>query len=127
MTDKPDPVSRDSVSRIKRKARHIENKRFNLPRCKSELPLSSRGDNFQDDDSTECETPLLENAVDHTEELLSNPLAVADAAYDDDAEDDDPHVEQSFGVGQFCMTDRIGCFFRPKLAEEVCILSFKAL
>ena len=121
MTDKPDLVSQDSVSRIKRKARHIENKRFNLPRFKSELRLPSQGDNFRDDDSTECETPLLENAADDTEKLLSNPLAVADAAYDDDADDDDAGVEKSFGVGQFSMTDRIGSFFRPKLAEEVCI------
>ena len=121
MTDKPDPISRDSVSRIKKKARHIENKRFNLPRFKGDVRLSSQGDTFQDDDSTESGTPLLENAADDSETLLSNPLAVADAAYDDDAEDDDPHVEQSFGVGQFSMTDRIGSFFRPKLAEEVCI------
>ena len=127
MTDKADPVSRDSVSRIKRKARHIENKRFNLPRFKSELRLSSQGDNFQDDESTEGETPLLENAADDTEKLLSNPLAVADAAYDDDADDDDADVEQSFGVGQFSMTDRIGSLFRPKLAEEVCVPSFQAL
>ena len=28
--------------------------------------------------------------------LPSNPLAVADAAYYDDAEDDDPRIEQSF-------------------------------
>ena len=127
MTEKPDTVSQDSVTRIKRKARHIENKRFNLPRFKSELRLSSKADNFQDDDSTEGETPLLESAVGDTEDPLFNPLAVADAAYDDDADDDDANVEQSFGVGQFSMTDRIGGFFRPKLAEEVCILSSKAL
>ena len=127
MTDKPDPVSQDSVSRIKRKARHIENKRFNLPRFKSELRLSSQSDNLQDDDSTEGDTPLSENAADPRDTLLSNPLAVADAAYDDDADDDVADVEQSFGVGQFSMTDRIGSFFRPKLAEEVCIPPFKAL
>ncbi len=126
MTDKPDPISRDSVSRIKKKARHIENKRFNLTPSKGDLQLSSQRETFQDD-STESGTPLLENAADDTETLLSNPLAVADAAYDDDVEDDDPHAEQSFGVGQFSMTDRIGGFFRPKLAEEVCILPFKAL
>ena len=43
------------------------------------------------------------------------------------ADDDDANVEQSFGLGHTSMTDRIGGFFRPKLAEEVCILSFKAL
>ena len=127
MRGKPDLVSQDSVSRIKRKARHIENKRFNLPRFKSELGLSSQGDNSQDDDSTEGETPQFESAVGDTGDLLSNPLAVADAAYDDDADDDDANVEQFFGVGQFSMTDRIGSFFRPKLSEEVCIPPFKAL
>lgn len=127
MTDKSDTVSQDSVSRIKRKARHIENRRFNLPRFKSELRLSSQGDSLQDDDSTEGEMPLSENAVDPAETLLSNPLAVADAAYDDDADDDVADVEQSFCVGQFSMTDRIGNFFRPKLAEEVCTPPFKAL
>ena len=117
MADKPDHLSRDSVTRIKKKARHIESKRFNLPRLKSD----------QDNDSTECETPRPGNASDDTDILPSNPLAVADAAYYDDAEDDDPYVEQSFGVGQFSMTDRIGSLFRPKLAEEVCILSSEAL
>ena len=126
MTDKPDPVSQDSVSRIKKKARHIEDKRFNLPRFKSELRLSSQGDNLQDDDSTEGETPPLENAADPADTLLSNPLAVADAAYDGDADDDVADVEQFFGVGQFSMTDRIVNFFRPKLAEEVCIPPLKA-
>ena len=127
MTKKSDTIGRASVSRIKRKARHIENKRFNLPRLKSELRFFAHGDNSQDDNSTECETPQSENAGDDTEILPSNPLAVADAAYDDDAEDVDPYVEQSFGVGQFSMTDRIGSLFRPKLAEEVCILFSEAL
>ena len=72
--------------------------RFNLPRLKSELLFSSHGDNFQDNDSTECETPQWEDAGDDTETLSSNPLAVADAACDDDAEADDPHIEQSFGA-----------------------------
>lgn len=122
MTDKPDTISGDSVTRIKRKARHIESKRFNLPRVKSELRFPSHGDFLQDNDSTECETPQSENAGDDKAILPSNPLAVADAAYDDDAEDVDLHVEQSFGVGQFSMTDRFGSLFRPKLAEEVCIV-----
>ena len=126
MTDKPDLISRDSVSRIKKKARHIESKRFNLPGLKSEFRFSSQGNNFPDDDSTECETPPLENADDNTELLPPNPLAVADAAYDDDAEDD-PHIDQPFCVGQFSMTDRIGGLLRPKLAEEVCILPSEAL
>ena len=126
MADKTDHLSRNSVSRIKKKARHIESKRFNLPRLQSER-FSSHGDYSQDNDSTECETPQSENASDGTDILPSNPLAVADAAYYDDAEDDDPYVEQSFGVGHFSMTDRIGSLFRPKLAEEVCILSSEAL
>ena len=126
MADRSDHLSRDSVSRIKKKARYIESKRFNLPLLKSER-LSSHGDSFQDNDSAGCETPQSENASDDTDTLPSNPLAVADAAYYDDAEDDDPYVEQSFGVGQFSMTDRIGSLFRPKLAEEVCILSSEAI
>ena len=127
MRGKPDLINQNSVSRIKRKARDIENKRFNLPRFKSELGLSSPGDNFQNDDSTEGETPPFESALGDTGNLLSNPLAVADAAYNADADDDDANVEQFFGVGQFSMTDRIGGFFRPKLSEEVCIPPFKAL
>ena len=127
MRGKPDLVDQASVSRIKRKARHFEDKRFNLPRVKSELGLASQGDNFQDDDSSEGEKLLFGIAVGDTIDLLSNPLAVADAAYDDDADDDDANVEQFFGVGQFSMTDRIGGFFRPKLSEEVCIPPFKVL
>lgn len=55
ITDRPDTMSQDSVSRSKREARHIESKRFNLPRPKSgELRFLSHGNNFQDNDSTEC-------------------------------------------------------------------------
>ena len=44
----------------------------------------------QENDSTECETPQSENASDDTDILPSNPLTFADAAYYDDADDDEP-------------------------------------
>ena len=49
--------------------------------------------------------------------LEPSPLAVADAAYDDEADDD--LADLGVQLGKLRLTDRIGGYFRPKLAEEV--------
>lgn len=49
--------------------------------------------------------------------LEPSPLAVADAAYDDEADDD--LADLGVQMGKLRLTDRIGGYFRPKLAEEV--------
>ena len=49
--------------------------------------------------------------------LEPSPLAVADAAYDDEADDD--LADLGVQMGKLRLTDRIGGYFRPRLAEEV--------
>ncbi|KAK2750572.1 hypothetical protein FQN57_002643 [Myotisia sp. PD_48] len=49
--------------------------------------------------------------------LRPTPLAVLDAAYDDDADDDT--FDLGFKLGKMRLTDRIGGFFRPRIADEL--------
>ena len=53
-------------------------------------------------------------------ELEPSPLTVSDAVYDDDADDD--LMDLGIQFGKLRMTDRIGGFFRPKLADEVSLI-----
>ena len=50
-------------------------------------------------------------------ELEPTPLAVSDAVYDDDADDD--LMDLGIQMGKLRLTDRLGGFFRPKIADEV--------
>lgn len=52
-------------------------------------------------------------------ELEPTALAVQDAAYEDEADDD--MTDLGFRVGRMALTERLGGFFRPKLTEEVSI------
>ena len=49
--------------------------------------------------------------------LEPTPLAVTDAVYDDDADDD--LLDLGIALGKLRLNDRLGGFFRPKLSEEV--------
>jgi hypothetical protein len=57
-------------------------------------------------------------------DLEPTPLAVVDAAYDNDAEADDDLLDLGIQIGRMRITERIGGFFRPKMAAEVCMFSF---
>ena len=50
-------------------------------------------------------------------ELEPSPMSVIDAVYDDDADDD--LMDLGIQMGKLRLTDRIGGFFRPKMADEV--------
>ena len=50
-------------------------------------------------------------------DLEPTPLAISDAVYGDDGDDD--LADLGFQMGKLRLTDRIGGFFRPKMAEEV--------
>ncbi|KAI4159980.1 MAG: hypothetical protein LQ342_006108 [Letrouitia transgressa] len=52
-------------------------------------------------------------------DLEPSPLAVSDAVYDDDADDD--VTDLGFQMGRMRLSDRIGGFFRPKMAEELTV------
>lgn len=49
--------------------------------------------------------------------LEPTPLAVIDAVYDDDADND--LADLGFAMGRMRLSDRIGGFVRPKMTEEV--------
>ena len=50
-------------------------------------------------------------------ELEMTPLAVSDAVYDEDA--DDELLDLGVSFGKMRLTDRLGGFVRPKISEEV--------
>ena len=49
--------------------------------------------------------------------LEPSPLAVIDAMYDDDADDD--FMDLGIQLGKLRLTDRIGGYFRPMISDEV--------
>lgn len=50
-------------------------------------------------------------------DLEGSPMAVGDAAYDDDADDD--LLDLGVRMGKITLTERVGGFVRPKIGEEV--------
>lgn len=65
-------------------------------------------------DDAEDELPANEDEKD----LEPTPLAVVDAAYEVDGEDDDL-LDLGIQLGKMRITERIGGFFRPKISQEV--------
>ncbi|KAK0118870.1 hypothetical protein ONS96_011950 [Cadophora gregata f. sp. sojae] len=72
-------------------------------------------------------SPSQDNALPEDEDLPANedekdleptPLAVVDAAYEVDGEDDDL-LDLGIQLGKMRITERIGGFFRPKISEEL--------
>lgn len=53
-------------------------------------------------------------------DLEPTPLAISDAAYYEDADDD--FMDLGVQIGKMRLTDRIGGFVRPKFSHEVCPL-----
>jgi hypothetical protein len=56
-------------------------------------------------------------------DLEPTPLAVVDAAYEVDGEDDDL-LDLGIQLGKMRITERIGGFFRPKISQEVGVTTF---
>jgi len=67
-------------------------------------------------DDAEDDLPANEDEKD----LEPTPLAVVDAAYDVDGDDDDL-LDLGIQLGKMRITERIGGFFRPKISQEVCL------
>lgn len=73
-------------------------------------------------DDADDDLPANEDEKD----LEPTPLAVVDAAYEIDGEDDDL-LDLGIQLGKMRITERIGGFFRPKIAEEVCQISLPTI
>lgn len=67
-------------------------------------------------DSDEDEGPQYDDERD----LEPTPFAAFDQVYEEDADDDLMDLGVQFG--KMRVSERIGGFFRPKFAEEVCLL-----
>ncbi|KAI9877433.1 MAG: hypothetical protein M1830_003918 [Pleopsidium flavum] len=52
-------------------------------------------------------------------DLEPTPLAVVDAAYDDDADND--LLDLGIKMGKLRLTERVGGFFRPRVSEEISV------
>lgn len=110
----------DSVSQLK--IREIKEKMGSLERVleqdvarKKSPPAQTKqaGLPGQDDSDEADDLPVPEDERD----LEPTPLAVVDAAYEDDADDD--LLDLGIKMGKMRLTERIGGFFRPKMSEEV--------
>lgn len=109
-----DSASQLKLTEIKEKIGSLERVLEQDVAKKSTRPGISKNGVIQD---TDCEE--LDFAPDPEDErdLETTPLALSDVAYDDDADDD--LNDLGFLMGKLRLTDRVGGFFRPKLAEEV--------
>jgi Fungal Zn(2)-Cys(6) binuclear cluster domain len=67
-------------------------------------------------DATEPESSQLP-IPDDEKDLEPSRMAVQDAAYEDEADDD--VYDLGFRLGKLTVTERIGGFFRPRIADEV--------
>ena len=68
----------------------------------------------KDEDEAEINFLLL---PEDEKDLEGSPLAVGDAAYEDDADDD--IMDLGVRMGKLRLTERIGGFVRPKMGEQV--------
>jgi hypothetical protein len=60
-------------------------------------------------------------------DLEPTPMAVPDAAYYEDADDDDVLIDLGVKIGKMRITERVGGFVRPRFHSEVCSPLLKKL
>lgn len=109
-----DSASQLKLTEIKEKMGSLERVLEQDVAKKSPRPGISKNGVIQDVD---CEEVDLTPEPEDERDLETTPLALSDAAYDDDADDD--LNDLGFLMGKLRLTDRVGGFFRPKMAEEV--------
>lgn len=109
-----DSASQLKITEIKEKMGSLERVLEQDVAKKGTNSGSSPGRGIRDPDNEDIDfAPEPEDERD----LETTPLALSDAAYDDDADDD--LNDLGFMMGKLRVTDRIGGYFRPKMAEEV--------
>lgn len=114
----------DSASQLK--LTEIKEKMGSLERV-LEQDVARKGDRIRtqnddvtikDEDGDDLDILLI---PEDERDLEGSPLAVGDAAYDDDADDD--LMDLGVRMGKIRLTERVGGFVRPKISEEVGIES----
>ena len=109
-----DSASQLKITEIKEKMGSLERVLEQDVAKKGTNSGSSPGRGIRDPDNEDIDfAPEPEDERD----LETTPLALSDAAYDDDADDD--LNDLGFMMGKLRVTDRTGGYFWPKMAEEV--------
>ncbi|KAG9246582.1 hypothetical protein BJ878DRAFT_274233 [Calycina marina] len=82
--------------------------------------VGGKGGQWEDDRENDRENDREDDlpALDDERHLEPTPLAIEDAAYGDDGEDDDL-LDLGIQMGKMRITERIGGLFRPKIAQEL--------
>ena len=114
-----DSVSQQRLNEIKDKMGSLEKvleqdvanrgKERSKPRKERKTSIDLPGEESSSDD--DAPVPEDEKGLEPT------PLAVVDASYEDDANDD--VLDLGVRIGKMRMTERLGGFFRPKMSEEL--------
>ena len=111
-----DQASQLKLTEIKEKVGSIERL------LEKDVAKSSRGGTGSPPTSQERALPDEADdnlpANEDEKDLEPTPMATVDAAYGDDGEDDDL-LDLGIQLGKMRITERIGGFFRPKIAQEV--------
>lgn len=114
-----DSVSQQKLAEIKDKMETLEQTlEQDFARRKSSTgPPSAHVTKMEDLDSDD------EDVVEPEDERLLEPTALAafDQVYEDDA--DDELMDLGIQLGKLRVSERIGGFVRPKMAEEVCFIA----
>lgn len=107
----------DSASQMK--LTEIKDKMGSLERVLEQdvAKKSSRPGLFRNSQAANSEEIDLAPEPEDEGYLEETPLALTDNAYDDDADDD--LSDLGFVMGKMRLTERVGGYFRPKMAEEV--------
>ncbi len=109
-----DQASQLKLTEIKEKVGSLERMlERDVARNSSNVVPSGTSERALPDDADD-DLPGAEDEKD----LVPTPLAEQDAAYDEDAEDDDV-LDLGIQIGRMRITERIGGFFRPRMAQEL--------
>jgi len=115
-----DQASQLKLNEIKEKVGSLERLlERDVAKNAAPVPISSSNHDRALPDDADDDIP----ANDDEKDLEPTPLAVMDAAYDFDGEDDDL-LDLGIQLGKMRITERIGGFFRPKISQEVCAATF---
>lgn len=106
-----DPAARSKLMELKEKMGTLE--RSLEEDVAGKRRHGDKDDGLKFESEEDSGLPILDDEKD----LEPTPLAVQDAAYEDEA--DDEVYDLGFGIGKMRMTERVGGFFRPKIADEV--------
>lgn len=101
----------DSASQLK--LTEIKEKMGSLERV-LEQDVAKRGHTAR---SSEGEEIDLASEPEDEKDLVFTPLALRDNAYDENADDD--LTDLGFTMGKLRLSERVGGYFRPKMADEV--------